>query len=355
VSNAANTIECGTGGTCAIAAGTSCPVEIPLTNNTTPFAQRSEILAPIWAKSPAGVGGLLDLLSSGAFALSGSSSSNPADQCLASFIRTVPSQGRRYLLPASRGGDGIKTFILWNEDPTGASALYRHNDDGVVCCNSSATLCTAVGPFLKYPILNRNSCRISSASNPGIALFLQTPDWIFQGGPGTSFQTDPEFVVPGQIGGVCLVNRDRGCTVPGGPAALGIDCATLDRDPATPGLQPDTCDFREPGIRSTRPGTLPNNYPITDRCANSFYVLRGTPSANCHITERYIEDGDPGPDCDVVNFGVRTRTSTATAWPTAPICARCSTSSTTSRTRTTTARSRRRAAAATSASAATRT
>ena len=306
-SSAANTQECGTGGNCAIAAGTSCPVEIPLTNNTTPFAQRSEIMGPIWAKSPSGIGGLLDLLSTTAFALSGSSSSDPNDHCVASFIRTVPSQGQRYVLPASRGGNGTKTYIRWNEDTSGASALYRHNDDGVVCCNSSATLCTAVGPFQKYPLLNRNSCRISSANNPGVALFLQTPDWIFNGGAGTFFQMDSEFVVPGQKGGVCRVNRDRGCTTDPAIPALGIDCATLDADPGTPGLQPDTCDLREPGVRTTRPGTLLNNYPITERCPNSHYVLRGTPNANCTITERYVEDGDPGPDCDVVNFGVRTR------------------------------------------------
>jgi cysteine-rich repeat protein len=309
--SAANTVECGTGGTCTIAAGTSCPVEIPLTNNDTPFAQRSEINAPIWAKNPSGVGGLLDLLSTTAFALSGSSSSDPEDDCVPSFIRTVPSQGRRYLLPTSRGGNGTRTFIRWNEDTTGASALYRHNDDGVVCCNSTVTLCTALGPFQRYPVLNYNSCTVSSANNPGVALFLQTPDWIFNGGPGTFFQTDSEFVVPGQQGGVCRVNRDRGCTnqpqPPTGTHPLGINCATLDADPNTAGLQPDTCDFREPGVRTTRPGTLPNNYPITERCPNSHYVLRGTPNANCHITERYAEDGDPGPDCDVVNFGVRTR------------------------------------------------
>jgi cysteine-rich repeat protein len=317
-STAANTIECGTGGTCAIAAGTSCPVEIPLTNNTTPFAQRSEVFAPIWSKSPPGVGGLLDLLSTTSFALSGSSSSDPQDDCLPSFIRTVPSQGQRYLLPASRGGNPTdpnpaarKTFIRWNEDVTGGSALYRHNDDGVVCCNSTATLCTAVGPFSRYPVLNRNGCEVSSSSNPGVAQFVQTPDWVFNGGPGTFFQTDSEFVVPGQVGGVCRVNRDKGCTTqpqpPTGTHPLGINCATVDADPNTAGLQPDTCDFREPGTRTTRPGTLPNGYPITDRCANSFYVLRGTPSANCYITERYAADGDPGPDCDVVNFGVRTR------------------------------------------------
>src|SRR5262245_33147849 len=83
--SAANTVECGAGGTCAIAAGTSCPVEIPLTNNATPFAQRSEVYAPIWSKSPPQVGGALDLLSSGAFALSGSSSAVPADNCVPSF------------------------------------------------------------------------------------------------------------------------------------------------------------------------------------------------------------------------------------------------------------------------------
>jgi cysteine-rich repeat protein len=312
--SALNSLECGAGGSCTLAAGTTCPVEIPLTDAATPFAERSEIVGPIWAKNPSGIGGVLDLLSTTAFALSGSSSDDPADQCLPNFIRTVPSQGVRYLLPASRGGDGTKTFIRWNEDPTGLSALYRHNDDGVVCCNSTVFLCLNqnLGPFQQYPLLNYNSCKISSNNNPGIALFLQTPDWIFDGGAGTFFQMDPEFAVPGQVAGVCRVNRDRGCTTlpqpPTGTHALGIDCASLgDIDPNTPGVQLDTCDMREPGIRTTRPGILANNYPITDRCANSHYVLRGTPEVNCHITERYLEDGDPGPDCDVVNFGVRTR------------------------------------------------
>ena len=43
-----------------------------------------------------------------------------------------------------------------------------------------------------------------NANNPGVALFLQTPDWIFDGGPATHFETDSEFVVPGQVGGLSL-------------------------------------------------------------------------------------------------------------------------------------------------------
>jgi hypothetical protein len=299
--SADNTTECGAGGTCTLA-GAGCPVEIPLTNNLTPFADRSEISAPIFSNLP---NGLFDLLSSGAFALSGSSSSDPEDDCLPRNIRTVPSQGQRYRLPASRGGDGVKTFIRWNE--SNVSGLYRLGDDGIVCCNSTSTICDLAGGFLKYPILNRVTCG-STTGTPPMVPFVQTPDWIFDGEAGTHFHTDPEFVVPGQQVGVCRVNRNRSCTSLPQPSNLGIDCAATfpDVDPVTPGNQPDSCDFREPGIRSSRPPVLPNDYPNTVACGNSMYVLKGTPRRYCHINERYIEDGDPGPDCGVVNFGART-------------------------------------------------
>jgi hypothetical protein len=296
--SAANTVECGTGGTCAIAAGVSCPVEIPLTNNLTPFPDRSEFASPISVRLP---GGSLSILSSGPSAFSGSASSDPEDDCLPQNIRTVPTQGQRYLLPASRGGNGVRTFIRWNESPT--SGLFRVAEGGVTCCNSTSTLCTASGLPLRYPLLNRTDCSTSTSAFS----FTQTPDWIFEGGGGTLFRTDSEFVVPGQQVGVCLVNRDRGCTSLAQPSTLGIDCATVDADPVAPGLQPDTCDFREPGVRSSRPANLPSGYPNTAACGNTMFVLRGTPNAYCHFIDRYVEDGDPGSDCGVVNIGARPR------------------------------------------------
>jgi cysteine-rich repeat protein len=295
---AANTLECGTAGVCTLVPG-GCPVEIPKTLPSTPADQRSDWVAPIWSKNAA-VG--FELLSLGAFSFGGSSSPDPQDDCLPENIRLDLVMGQRYLLPASRGGDGTRTYIRWNESTT--SGLYRHGDDTKVCCNSeSGTLCSLIGNFTEYPLLRGMTC-----SDPRTAhVFVQTPDWIFEGRAGTDFHTDPEFTVPGQQVGVCRNNRDKGCSTLAAPFPQGTDCAALDADPGVPGLQPDSCDFRDPGLRSTRPANLPSGYPNTAACANSAYVLRGTAGANCFLMERYAVDGDPGPGCEVPNFGARPR------------------------------------------------
>jgi len=301
---AANTLECGTGGTCTIGAGTGCPVEIPQTTPTTPASGRSDFTAPIWSKNPA-VG--FELLSSGATSLGGTSSALPADACLPENIRTALTTGTRYVLPANRGGNPggpapIRTYIRWNESTT--TGLYRHGDDGTVCCNSvSNTFCSLIGNFPEYPVLDKVTCGDPRA----VHLFVQTPDWIFTGGANTNFRTDSEFTVPGQQVGVCRNNRGFGCTTLAPPFPQGTNCATLDADPGTPGLQPDTCDFRDPGMRSTRPANLTSGYPNTAACANSAYILKGSAGANCFLMERYLEDGDPGPDCNIANFGARPR------------------------------------------------
>jgi cysteine-rich repeat protein len=306
VNSAPNTVECGAGGTCEIAAGTSCAVAIPLTDQATPVAERTRFVAPIWAKLPP-TGGLLDLLSNSPAHLSASASADPADDCRPEYIRSVPNQGRRYLLPASRGGDGVKTFIRWNQD--NATGLQRLLVEGTLCCNSTATVCDLpnVGPFFEYPILNTTTCEDFNPSNPGVVLFKQTPDWIFAGGAGTAFGMDSEFVVPGQQVGVCRANRDRPCDTLTPHLPQAVDCATLDADPVQDGIQPDSCDFREPGMRSSRPFNEPDGDPNVAACGNSMYVFRGTPDQYCHIIEEYAENGDPGPDCDVLNFGARTR------------------------------------------------
>jgi cysteine-rich repeat protein len=102
------------------------------------------------------------------------------------------------------------------------------------------------------------------------------------------------------------VNRERTCDTLTPHLPQNVDCSTLDADPG-PGFLPDSCDFREPGMRSSRPFNEPDGDPNVAACGNSMYVFRGTVRQYCHILEEYVEDGDPGPDCDVLNFGARTR------------------------------------------------
>jgi cysteine-rich repeat protein len=305
--------ECGAGGTCAIAAGTSCTVQIPKTTPTTPIDQRSDLVAYVILKNQFG----LQFETSSPFSLGGTSSADPADGCLARNVQPETTTGQRYLLPASRGGNGTMTFIRWNEDPTAdpatdkTTSLYRHGDAGKSCCNSvTNTICANNFNFPEYDLtglLGEINCQ--SAAD-GFNLLVQTPDWVFDGGPATNFHTDPDFVMPGQRTGVCRVNRHRSCTTLSPvPAGYGpqTDCTTLDINPDPGVFEPDSCDFREDGFRATRPRNLANGYPSTAECGLSLLVLRGTAGGNCVLMDRYVQDGDPGLSCDVVNIGARTR------------------------------------------------
>jgi cysteine-rich repeat protein len=305
--------ECGAGGTCAIAPGVSCTVQIPKTTPTTPVPDRSDAVAYVILKNQFG----LQFETSSAFSLGGTSSSTAVPACLARNVQPETTTGQRYLLPASRGGNGTKTFIRWNEDPSAdlatdkTTSLYRHGDAGRACCNSATnTICAANFGFPEYDLTGLLGTITCQSAADGVNLLVQTPDWMFDGGPGTNFRTDPEFIMPGQKTGVCRVNRHRSCTTLSPvPAGYGpqTDCTTLDADPNTSGLQPDSCDFREEGFRSTRPRNLANGYPSTAECALSLLVLRGTAGGNCVLMETYAQDGDPGLSCDVVNIGARTR------------------------------------------------
>jgi len=305
--------ECGAGGTCAIAPGVSCTVQIPKTTPATPTADRSDIVAPIILKNEQQG---IQFLTSSPLSFGGTSSDDPADGCLTRNVQPETTTGQRYLLPDSRGGDGVKTFIRWNEDTSAnlatdkTTSLYRHSDTGRSCCNSvTNTLCAVIFGYPEYDqtgLLGEINCQ---SSQDGVNLLVQTPDWIFEGGPGTDFETDANFVMPGQKTGVCRVNRHRSCTTLSPvPAGFGpqFDCATLDADPNLPGIQPDECDFREDGFRSTRPRNLPSGYPSTAECGIALIVLRGTANQNCILMGRYEQDGDPGINCDVVNIGART-------------------------------------------------
>ena len=288
--------ECGTAGVCTIAPGTSCQVTIAKTTDTTPTAQRTDYFAPVVNKNPL-IG--LQILSAAVSDLGGTSGAlSPSGvPCLGRNIQPEPTTGQRYLLPASRGGNGTRTFIRWNEDPSAdlaadkTTSLYQHIGNGRNCCNSATnTLCAAVGPWPEYDttgLLNEIDCTNVADS---VTLRVQTPDWIFAGGPATNFQTDAEFVMPGQRVGVCRANRAQELhhSQPG-PRELRAADRLLDarRRPVTPGVQPDTCDFRENGIRATRPRNLPNGYPDTAQCGINLYVLRGTANANCILLPGY--------------------------------------------------------------------
>jgi hypothetical protein len=109
------------------------------------------------------------------------------------------------------------------------------------------------------------------------------------------FVTDPDFEIPGVQHGVCLVNRDTGCTRGGG------ECDVFG----------DECDFRERGIRiNTAQAAIrdANGDPAATACGGFQVVLRGTPQAGCTLQPRYLVDGDPGPDCGVFNYGIDQRT-----------------------------------------------
>jgi cysteine-rich repeat protein len=250
--------------------------------------------------------------------------------------------GTRYRLPASRGGDGVKTYVRWDAgfglvDPPGcdpdnpaapnycarmnlATTFHTHTDDSAVCCTSNnPSACDLVVPGQpNYPLLLSRTCadvgRITGVDDN------VTSDWIFTGGKGTRFYTDPNHQLAGQMAGVCTANRLRACfrpeatqlcTAPGVP----YSCCTgnLAGTCGTECLAPDTCDLRERGYRGqVRCGrfntqTSNNGNPDPRCCATSVTVLRGEPSGGCTLLPRFPVNGDPGPGCQLQNYGIDRR------------------------------------------------
>jgi hypothetical protein len=283
-----------------------CPVEIPLAiSGVTPREDKTT-----WSNGARVITSTRALLASSSATLGGTS--DPDDpQCLPGNIRLTNAQGTRYILPASRGGDGVKTYIKWRD--TSGQGLYRHDDDSEFCCTSPTGLACSVPPqfFGEYPINLTRNCGIAGR----IYELLQTNDWVFDGGPGTPFITDPEHIVPGNVHGVCLNNRFQACT----SAAASAQCTgagtphlcCTGAGSGTCGTEcdvfADTCDLRERGIRQTLPANLANGQPDPTRCSTFMAVLRGTPDQYCAINDKYEVNGDPGPGCRIWNFGFRPR------------------------------------------------
>jgi hypothetical protein len=301
-------LEC-PGSTC-VDSGGGCPVEIPLATSGVTHPRDKTT----WSNGIFSVGATRTIGSSSSAVLGGTS--NPANpQCLASNIRLIPAQGTRYLLSEPRrtalGLPVGATYIQWLD--VAGRGLYRHEDDSEFCCTSpTGTACNvAPGNFTEYPILLVRNCGIAGR----IFQLLQTNDWIFEGGRGTRFRSDPEHLIPGEVHGVCTNNRFVACTRPGtnsvctgnraphdcctGPGAgtCGTECAALG----------DTCDLRERGVRQTIPANQANGNPDPTRCSTVMAVLRGTPSQYCTINTKYAVNGDPGQECLIWNFGFRAR------------------------------------------------
>src|SRR5262245_32058913 len=322
----ANTLECGTAGVCTLGNGTSCRVEIPLSDGgNSPPATTSELLVfNLTFNATASNGDTFSLSAQSGNALGGTSDdANPL--CLDSNVRRKPSMATRYLLPASRGGNGTMTYIRWDSakgisaaDRTDFStALRLHNDDSALCCTpatpSLGTCSVGVPPSTPTsPLITLRTCGLAGRMITDDNI---QADWIFAGGRGTAFHTDNDFVLPGQLTGICTINSSTSCYAPGANAA----CAALRNpffcctgagtgtcsDPCSSLTPGDTCSFRTPGIRSQPTCARDANGDTRkDCCGTAIYTIRGTPNVGCALLFRYPYSGDPGPDCGVGNFGV---------------------------------------------------
>src|SRR5262249_21870380 len=155
-------------------------------------------------------------------------------QCLLSSattqgnVRRKPSSGYRYLLPANRGGNPTdpnpllrKTYIRWDSSAgldatvfTDQSTSFRTNtDDSAVCCSAdtpSLNTCSVILPPASpnYPLLLARTCA-QPGRYPNEDNIVN--DWVFEGGRNSRFITDPDFVLPGQVPGICEKNRGVAC------------------------------------------------------------------------------------------------------------------------------------------------
>ena len=356
--SAANTLECGAGGVCTMDPGVGCRVEIPLSNAgiySDPDTQPDPVLGPVETTSEALVAALLSNLplpngdtasinTLTGFNFGGTSEDDLTTSdgdlaCVASAIRRKPSTGTRFILPANRGGNGTAaggTYIRWDsargipdaELINYSTSLRLHSDDSGVCCaagNPSLGTCTVLSggvPTPNYPLLTVRDCSFPGRfpHNDNVE-----PDWIFEGGPRQTarFHTDGDFVLAGQIAGICRVNSSTPCFAPGANAlctgsrnpyscCTGAGTGTCTENcsglPVPPGSPADSCDFRSGGIRSqVLCARDSNNDPRPDCCATGLMVLRGVPNQGCSLLTRYPYSGDPGPDCGVSNFGINHR------------------------------------------------
>jgi cysteine-rich repeat protein len=334
-------------------------VEIPLETSdggVSPTADTSELkifTSTFQARNPFS-GNLYNLTAQTGNTFGGTSDDSNAT-CPITNIRRKPSMATRYLLPEARrtalGLDPGATYIRWDSahglnndagctDATCARANLAsnfrfHTDDTRLCCdpNVPGDCSSLLGQgSAEYPLLTNRTC--ATSTRPFTNDDNIVGDWIFVAGKGSAFFTDPNFVNPGQIPGRCKVNTFQECykgtadgAYSGNPNSVcagninpfscctGVGtgtcntltniCATLDADPELAGLQPDTCDFTEPGQR-VQVACARDSAGNTRRdcCGGALYVLTGMPNRGCTLLPRMQYDGDPGKDCSVSNYGL---------------------------------------------------
>ena len=202
------------------------------------------------------------------------------------------------------GSDTCVTEIEWG--------TLKSANDGCVCCDSdTAGICALVG-LAEYPAL---TCPLIQTTDDR----LETPAWVFDGGPGTPFVMDSKVQL-GQAEGVCSQNRSRSCGVAGDllAGALNDKCVGLPpcsiTDPLNPplasscddlafgGIVGDVCDLSESGFRTADRSLFPDGSPDPSVCAFGTINLAGTPGTGCKIPTPM--SGDPQPLCLLQNYGV---------------------------------------------------
>jgi cysteine-rich repeat protein len=346
-------IECPEG-TCTDFGG-GCRVEIPLESangGVTPVESTSEL--KLFTRSyqlqiPGSNPPLffdLSAQSGNTFGGTSATTDSSGQTCPLINRRLRPSMATRFLLSESRRlGLGLApgaTYLRWDgaylAGPTGNNLLVNptgclgaacrraseatnfrfHNDDGRLCCarNDGRISCSTTfgGQWDIYPFLREHRCNTTGrpfTNDDNIA-----PDWIFTGARDSAFFTDPHYVNPGQLPGVCREHRTIDCYAPGSASACTANktpfqCCTgaltgTCGDPC-PALG-DTCDFTEPGHRiQVACGYSSQGDPRRDCCGGGVAVLRGTPNRHCSLLKRMPFDGDPGPQCQVDNYGIDMR------------------------------------------------
>lgn len=224
-----------------------------------------------------------------------------------------------------RIGAGPQTRIHWDRigtdsrlgDPTTTADDFTRGDSrSKVCCNFSGgfNLCGASSLDV-YPIITDTQALGSVQKN--------VPDWIFEGGPGTNWQTDPDFVAPGQQHGVCSgagfpddvsrLHRRVGCDIDPCPSR-GMTC----QGPV--GNQ--TCN----GVPANQGGILCNtvdecNLDAAGTCNQATGFCNSPPHINTEIPCETNADCDLNDVCDLREGGYRLFRGSTTPPPTSDAAA----------------------------------
>jgi hypothetical protein len=198
--------------------------------------------------------------------------------------------------PADNDPNDFQTLnfiaMTWNVDGDALNPDHSQRTGDMLCCSSdSGVLCNIFGQE-EYPIITIPAFTILSRIN--------TPPLVFDGPKGSAFMHDPNWTVAGIHLGVCKNNRD-------------VPCDSTGADPC-PGLG-DTCDIREPGLRTSPIDiTFFGGFQNTNTCNAFYHVWRGFPVDPITKRSKYCAmatykaagtSRDPLIGCQVSDFGTQ--------------------------------------------------